>query len=829
MYYFNGSLNKIELAIKALSHIEPIFFDHPFWKDGFALIDSRKLLYPSNTIFFALKGRQSDGHQYIPELISKGVNRFVVSEAFIPPFDAEVAFFHCADPLLILQEFATYHRASFKLNTIAIGGSNGKTILKEWIAQILQKEHRVVKSPKSYNSQIGVPLSILNISEQHEIGIFEAGISKINEMSKLAKIIQPQIGIFTNIGEAHASGFSSKSEKIREKLNLFRDCKTLIYCKDFELIDDEVKKLIKCDLIDWSLHQPAKIQISATTQEKTTQLDFLWFDLDVSISIPFVNQASVENCIHLILLLLHLGKSIDFIEAQLHSLKEVPMRLEQKNGINNCRLIDDSYNNDLQGLQIALDFQEQKNQKQQPKTLILSDIPEVLSAEEFKMVADLIQNFNIKKLILIGQKFFQFKAFFNVFEHCYFFENADQFIDGLSSIHSFENESILIKGARSFEFERISNVLKKKIHGCRLEINMEALSNNLDVFKNRLPSSTKVMVMVKASAYGSGAEEIAQLLVQKKVDYLGVAYVDEGVMLRNAGIKIPIMVMNTAFHELDLLYSHQLEPVLYSIQSFETFSKFLKNKNDSKPYSVHIELDTGMHRLGFMATDIDQLKALIQENESLMQIASIFSHLAMADDATKQEYTEHQFIEFERMINNLQSPALNHCLFHILNSSGVSSYSEKAYDMVRIGIGMYGYDPSGQIPNLQNACHLKTTISQIKYLKADDYVGYSAKGQTAKAKKVAIIAIGYADGFSRTFGNGQILLKIQDQWVPTIGNICMDMCFVDISSVENVSEGDDVIIFDCMDDIIRLAESADTIAYEILTNVSDRVPRIFYE
>lgn len=811
-----------------------INFNADFWQQKFILIDSRKLIFPAQSIFFAIKGRLTDGHHFISTLYEQGVRHFVLSEAPILENYPDANFIITSNVVQVLQEYANYHRTKFELPIIAITGSNGKTILKEWLSQLLEQDYTLVKSPKSYNSQIGVPLSVFAINTQHNLAIFEAGISQVDEMKQLQKILKPSIGIFTNIGKAHASGFSSLEEKINEKLLLFKDAAVLIYSINHSHIHQKITATFansNTQLWSWGASVKAKIPIYTQIRTHKTLVQIHWAQKIVRLSIPFTNAAAIENCLHSIATLLYLGIPFQALEQRIEKLRDVPMRLELKEGINNSQIIDDSYNNDLEGLKIALDFLQQKH-KTSPdysKTLVLSDIPEFKKQQQYQSIARLLEEHHIQKFIGIGPVLSQVQDYFKAIPEVYFFETTNDLIKHLGSKISFYQESILLKGARAFEFERIAQQLKKRIHGTILEINLAAVTNNLQIYKNQLLDKTKMMVMVKASAYGSGSYEIAQLLQYNHVDYLGVAYVDEGVALRKRGIQLPIMVMNSAAYEFEVLCKHRLEPVVYSLSMLKAFLQFLLTQTLDKPYPIHLELDTGMHRLGFVAEEMPPLLSLLNQHQRLLDIKGIFSHLAASDTQEHESFTKQQIQTFQNLAQEIEQHLRITSIKHLLNSAGITRFPKHQFDMVRLGIGLYGIDPNQQLKLLQNVVCLKTSIAQIKTLDRNETVGYSRKGTLKQASRIAVLSIGYADGFLRAFGNGNVQVKINNQLAPTIGNICMDMCFVDISHISEAKEGDEVIIFDEKEMIQNLAQTLDTIPYEILTNISERVPRVFYE
>lgn len=806
-----------------------IDFNHPFWVHKMAVVDSRRVIFPKQTLFFALPGKRVHGRAFISQLYIQGVRSFVVEEA-IEGLD-KAHFWVVTDVLAVLQAFAQYHRVQFAPHqppVLGITGSNGKTIVKEWLSQLLEQDCRVLKSPKSYNSQIGVPLSVLNLAPKHELAIFEAGISQVGEMQRLAAIIQPNWGIFTNIGAAHDSGFEHTQEKIREKLQLFQQAEALIYNSDQALVHAAVQEWSPPNLQCWSWGQQATatVPIQQYQEGQKTRLIITWQGQQHQLYLHFIHAAAVENCLHLLVFLLYWGMPLSTIEQRLQQLKEVPMRLEFKQGKQQCYLVDDSYNNDVEGLKIALDFLAQKmpNNSSWSKTVILSDLPELHSAQDYQVVAQLLEQHQVHQLIGIGPALKQHQALFKALSKATFYEQTSAFLKVLEQPLPFHQEYILIKGARAFELEQVVDRLKKHLHGTTLEVDLQALSHNLQTYKVHLKPTTQLMVMVKASAYGSGSHEVAQLLEYQGVNYLGVAYVDEGVALRQHGIKLPIMVMNTAPHEFDILCQHQLEPALFSFEILKAFTAFLEGTTYA-PYPVHIELDTGMHRLGFLAEDSTALCTQLRQSPQLI-IKGIFSHLAAADDPTHQAFTLEQVESFEQVSEQLLPLFSQPPLRHLLNSAGITQYPNYQFDLVRLGIGLYGLDKS---LSLRPVLRLKTTVAQIKILQAGESIGYSRQGKITQATRVAVLSIGYADGFLRGLGNGLAHVRLQGQMAPTLGNICMDMCFIDISHLPLVQVGDEVIIFETVADLERLAKALQTIPYEILTNISERVTRVFYE
>jgi len=783
------------------------------------IVDSRKAILTERALFFAISGERHDGHTYMTELYQKGIRQFVVEKSISLHAFPDANVLQVASSLHALQKLAAFHRLNFSLPVIGITGSNGKTIIKEWLYQLLSVDYRVVKNPGSYNSQLGVPLAVWQIQGQHELGIFEAGISKPNEMVELQKIIQPTLGIFTNIGTAHDEGFSAGEGKIREKLKLFTKVEKLIYCIDHESIRTSIMNT-SIPAFGWGRDVRADLRITASGHHFLVH----WNDQEYTMRLPFKDPASIENCLHCIAVMVSLGYPIETIQERISLLKTVPMRLELKQGVNNCQIIDDSYNNDLGGLRIGIDFLSGIQKKK--KTLILSDILQSgLDHHELVLkIKDSIGKSDVTRLIGIGPVLFkhqkELKELSSV--QMLFYPDTES---ALSKINrdDFQQEVILIKGARTFQFEKIVALLQRKVHGTRMEMDLNKIVHNLNFFKAKLLPGVKVMVMVKAFAYGSGSEEIATLLQYHRVDYLGVAYADEGVELRKNHISIPIMVMNATEESFQTMLDYNLEPVLYSLDTLRSFSAFLK----MHPGKAHLEIETGMNRLGLEAEDLNEVVNLLLSNRNIT-VASLFSHLAGADESAHDEFTAMQVARFEQAYQMISSKLNINPLRHILNSPGILRFQRYQMDMVRLGIGLYGVNPTSESFNqLQPAATLKTVISQIKKVKPGDSVGYGRRGVAERELTLATIAIGYADGFSRSFSRGAGVVLIHGKEAPVFGNVCMDMTMIDITGID-AREGDEVIIFGEELKIQEVAKRANTIPYEILTNTSERVKRIFF-
>ncbi|MBF4470742.1 bifunctional UDP-N-acetylmuramoyl-tripeptide:D-alanyl-D-alanine ligase/alanine racemase [Flavobacterium sp. HJJ] len=790
-------------------------------------IDSRSLQNNEKTLFFALVGSNHDAHIYIKDLIAKGVRHFVVTH--IPDgFEGKANFLVVKNTLEALQQTASYYRSLFSFPIIGVTGSNGKTIVKEWLNFLLSPDYNIIRSPKSYNSQVGVPLSVLAINEQHNLGIFEAGISTVSEMDKLEKIIRPTIGILTNIGSAHDEGFENLEEKIKEKMLLFQNSEVVIYQKN-ELTDNFISSSSfgegRSEAISWSFTDKTATVFVAKKEHSLdhTLIEYTYKGNISTLQIPFVDDASVENVISCLLVLLYLEYDAKTIQSRIELLFPIEMRLKVKKGINNCSLIDDSYSSDFQSLKIALDFLESQKQHQK-KTVILSDIFQSgLSNEQlYSKVAELIVSNNIGRFIGIGETVSTLKT---KLDNAFFFKDTDEFLLQLEQLN-FENETILIKGARSFQFEEIVSALAEKTHETVLEINLNAISHNFNFFKSKLKSGTKMMAMVKAFGYGSGGFEIAKLLEHHKVDYLGVAFADEGISLKTAGIKLPIMVLNPENTSFPAIIQHQLEPEIYSLKGLNAFLKIAEQKK-LKDFPIHIKMDTGMHRLGFELNTIDDLIATLKGNQTV-KVKSILSHLATSDDLQQKDFVQYQIGLFEKLSSKLMDELQITPIRHILNTSGISNFPEAQFDMVRLGIGLYGVSNDAEEQKyLENVGTLKSIISQIRTIQSGESVGYGRRFIADKESKIATIPIGYADGISRHWGNGIGFITIKNQKAPILGSVCMDMLMVDVTDID-CKEGDSVVIFGESPTVTYMAEQLKTIPYEILTSISQRVKRVFY-
>jgi alanine racemase len=828
------------------------------------LLDSRRVGgLPAGAVFFALRGPSHDGHRYLPDLYAQGVRLFIVEEGVALPSGLaaypEAGLIAVASPLAALQALAAAHRAEFTGPVIGITGSNGKTIVKEWLAQLLSPDEDICRSPRSYNSQVGVPLSVWELNPgRHTLGIFEAGISEVGEMARLAAIIQPTEGIFTTLGTAHDAGFASAEVKLLEKLQLFAgpQFQRLFYCADQPLVRAAVAAR-QLPSFSWTRQpqQPADIRVtteSAPTGHTRLRADYAATGLTAAFTLPFADEPSVENALHCLAVLLHRQVEPAEIQRRLLRLHPVAMRLEMKLGRHDSYLLDDTYNNDLAGLALALNALARQSRPGR-RTLILSDVLEsgLSGADLYARVAALLPAAGVSRVVGIGEEISsqlrmkneELRIESRVLEDAgntqlliQTFPTTEAFLAQLSPA-DFAHETVLIKGARRFGFERIVAALQAQQHGTVLEVNLDALSHNLQHYRRQLRPGTRLMVMVKAFAYGAGSYEVASLLEFQRADYLAVAYADEGVALREAGISLPIMVMNAAPDSFDTLRRYRLEPEIYS---FEMLTEYLAtfDSPEAAPLlqpllpapKIHLKLDTGMRRLGFEEADLPALVALLRQHAAHLPVASIMTHLAAADELTHDDFTHEQLATFRRMAAALEA-ALGHAVLkHALNSAGILRFPDAQFDMVRLGIGLYGVDASNtaEPTALRPVSQLRTTISQVKTLPAGHTVGYGRRGAAVVSeRRIATLAIGYADGYDRRFGNGAGTVLIHGQVAPLVGSVCMDMCMVDVTDIPQARAGDVALLFGEGLPLPELARRIGTIAYELLTNVSERVKRVF--
>jgi Alr-MurF fusion protein len=792
-------------------------------------IDSRTVLDGEGTLFFALKGRHNNGHLYLDELTDRGVKVFLVSEPVKLRRNNPVAIIQAENPLEALWSIAAFHRSTFNYPVIAITGSNGKTVVKEWLHDLLRHHYSIVRSPKSYNSQVGVPLSVWNMHDNNNLGIFEAGISMPGEMARLERIIRPTIGIFTNLGDAHQENFSSTGEKLAEKLTLFRSAEKLIFCTDQPEVAIQTHKYCQSNgitAVDWTLTgEKACISFSAHKENGKTVVSASWNGELAAFSIPFTDSSAIENACNCFAAIIALDLPASTFTSGFTELAPLAMRLEIKKGSQNSLIINDYYNSDINALEIALsvlNHQAEKNSLR--KVVILSDIRQsgYSPGDLYHRVNQMLINAQTDMLIGIGHDLKQSEACFTLEKH--FFEQVTDFLHHLTRF-DFGYSALLIKGAREFRFEEISSALQQKAHQTIFEVNLNTLVENLNIFRTRLKPETRIMVMVKAFSYGTGDIEIAKMLQYQRVDALAVAVTDEGVELRNAGITLPVVVMNPEFHSFQLLTDYFLEPNIYSAELAEGIGKEVKNSTIPE-YPVHIKIDTGMNRLGFKSKDdLNKLCSILVKYPQL-KIMSVFSHLAASDDPEFDSFTMAQIQRFEELTNHLRGKLSAPFERHMLNSAGIERFPQFQYEMVRLGIGLYGISATG-LP-LKPIGILKSTISQIKRVETDETIGYSRSGKIDRPSDIAIIPVGYADGLDRRLGNRIGSVFIRNRKVPLIGNICMDMCMADVTGLD-AQAGDEVEFIGHNLRIEEMAASINTIPYEILTGISQRVKRVYIQ
>ncbi len=788
-------------------------------------IDSRIILHGNQHIFIALKGAQKDGHSFINDAYNKGVRNFLV-EKLPSEIKQDATYLKVEKTLVALQQWAAFHRKQFHYPVIGITGSNGKTVVKEWLHQLLFAQFKIVRSPKSYNSQIGVPLSVLEMGLENDLAIFEVGISQPNEMENLQKIVQPTIGVLTNVGTAHSSFFKDRKEHITEKICLLKNVETAVLPNDDKEIYEVYEELAfpNQNLVSWGENAGANIQIKEITLGENETLIEVEIDLDpYQILIPFTTQADILNAVNCLAVIYTLGLNVAELIPKFSQLQPVEMRLELKEGVYGSLIINDAFNSDLSSLPNALHLLD--HQKKEKKTIILTDVLQnrLPANELYPEVANMVNSFKIQKVILIGDEIPQYASLFKNFAQA--FKNTDDFFTHYNQ-KAFKDQAILLKGARIFSLEKISKWLEKKSHATVLEVNLQHLYENVNYFRSKLKSETKLMGMVKAFGYGTGGLEVAKVLEEQRADYLGVAYSDEGIDLRKAGIKTPIMVMNPEQNSYSGIIDFNLEPEIYSFRVLNLFTQALIDKNIPKAYKIHIKLDTGMHRLGFQQEDIVELAQQLQDNP-YVKVVSIFSHLAVSDVPHEQQFTEKQFETFKTMYNELSNRLEYNPIAHILNSEGILNYPDFQLDMVRLGIGMYGIaHHETDKKHLKNVATFKTVISQIRTIQKGDTVSYGRRFKAEKQHRIATLPVGYADGISRLLSNGKGEVSIHGKLAPIVGTICMDMLMVDISEID-CEEGDEVIIFGDNPTLEQVADQSQTIPYEILTSISGRVKRVY--
>ena len=799
---------------------------------GFLLTDSRSLCFAEETLFFALKSGRGDGHNYISDLYRRGVRNFVVEHV---PLDyattyADANFLRVENSLVALQRLAERHRDEYNIPIVGITGSNGKTIVKEWLYQLLSPELNVTRSPRSYNSQIGVPLSVWLLNEQSQVGVFEAGISEPGEMLALRDIIQPEIAVLTFIGDAHQKNFSSLEEKCREKILLFHDAKTTVYCKDDTLVDNVVKSFdYRGENLAWSMRDPNAALFVKNVEKKdfTSTIHYIYNGEESEYDLPFIDEASVRNSVTTAVVALHLGLSRELLAERMKNLEPVAMRLEVKEGQHGCTLINDSYNSDINSLDIALDFMNRRpDHKGRKRTLILSDIYQTGEPLEqlYKEVSKLCVQRGVNKIIGIGPQIMDHADMIKVPEK-FFFHDVTSFIHS-TVFETLRDEVILIKGARRFGFDNITELLVQKVHETILEVNLSNVVKNLNFYRSFMKPETKLVCMIKADAYGAGAVEIAKTLQDHRVDYLAVAVADEGVTLRKNGITSNIMIMNPEMSAFKTMFDYDLEPEVYSFRLLDALVREAQ-KNGINNFPVHIKLDTGMHRLGFdPLKDMPELIDRLQHQSAVIP-RSVFSHFVGSDSDSFDEFSAHQFELFEKGSKQLCAAFPHKILRHIDNSAGIEHFPERQLDMCRLGLGLYGYD-SRDNSMINNVTTLKTTILQIHDIPANETIGYSRRGTLTRDSRIAAIPIGYADGLNRHLGNRHCYCLVNGKKAEYVGNICMDVAMIDVTDID-CKEGDQVIIFGEELPVTVLSDTIDTIPYEVLTGISNRVKRVYYQ
>ena len=793
------------------------------------LTDSRSLCFPEETLFFALKSQRNDGHKYVQELYKRGVRNFVVSRLPQDMVADDCNFFVVDDTLHALQMLAASHRSQFNIPVVGITGSNGKTVVKEWLNQLLSPVKVVTRSPRSYNSQIGVPMSVWLLNEKTEVALFEAGISKINEMEALYKVIKPTIGVLTNIGTAHQENFYSLEEKCMEKLRLFTSSDVIVYNGDDSLISSCVaKSMLSAREIAWSTTDSDKPLFISSIEKKEneTHISYRYIGTDGNFTIPFIDDASIENALNCLGVCLYMMIPQDVIVEQMKSLEPVAMRLEVKDGNHGCTLINDSYNSDINSLDIALDFMRRRADVSGRKhTLILSDMLQTgLNAKNlYRKVAQLVNGRGVDKIIGVGNEISSAADRFEM-EKYFFHTTADLLeSDVFKKLH---DEVILVKGSRDYRFEEIIECLEKQVHETILEINLGAVVENLNYYRSFMKPETKMVCMVKASAYGAGSVEVAKTLQDHNVDFLAVAVADEGATLRKAGITSNIMIMNPEMTAFKKMFDYGLEPEVYNFKLLDALIKAAEKEGITN-MPIHIKLDTGMHRLGFNPeTDVPELINRLKNQNALMP-RSIFSHFVGSDDDSFDDFSEYQFNLFDKASKQIQAAFPHKILRHICNSAGIEHFPERHLDMVRLGLGLYGIN-SRNNKTIHNVSTLKTTLLQIRDVPAGDTVGYSRKGKITRPSRIAAIPIGYADGLNRHLGNGNAYCLVNGQKAYYVGNICMDVFMIDVTDIP-CKEGDKAIIFGDELPVTVLSDILGTIPYEVLTGISTRVKKVYYQ
>ncbi len=830
-----------------IQQIAAMLNGHPVIADAHAVIDylltdSRRIAFPQTSLFIALQTARNNGHAFVQEVYKSGVRNFIVKKGFAFESMPGANFLQVDDTLAALQTIAAWHRRQFSYPVIGITGSNGKTIVKEWLYQLLSQDYAIVRSPRSYNSQTGVPLSVWQMNSHHNLAIFEAGISTVKEMEKLEPVIRPGIGLLTNIGEAHREGFNDDRQKAVEKLQLFKHSKQLVFCREYLQhagvdIEGSDSALLPpgLQLFSWTRTKDAAATLVILDESRGdaagTTITALYKGSRFAFTIPFSDKASADNAISCCCLLLLLGYAPAVIKERMLLLQPVDMRLQLVKGINNCYVLNDAYSNDLSSLAVALDHLVQQAGHHR-KTVILSDVPQsgIPDDELYAQIVAEAGMRQVTRLIGIGTAIKRIQPLAEKLAQppvVELYDSTDDFLRRVTT-HHFRDEYILLKGARVFAFERISNWLEQKVHQTVMEINLSALVHNVKQYQQQLKPGVKLMAMVKAFGYGSGSAEIANILQFHHVDYLAVAYADEGVELRKAGISLPILIMNVDEAAFEVLVQYNLEPELFSFSILQSFLHFIQLQG-LEQYPVHIKIDTGMHRLGFEQADIPALGALLQQQSNL-RVKSVFSHLAASEDPQEHAFTLQQASRFREACSVLEQMLGYGFIKHISNSAAIERLHDLQFDMVRLGIGMYGVDSAPEhLLDLQTVATVKTTIAQLRQVKAGETIGYNRRGRVERDSLIAVLRIGYADGFSRRLGNGVGQVFVRGRRAPVIGSVCMDMTMVDVTGCAGIKEGDIVEWFGSNITVEEVARWCGTIAYEILTGVGQRVKRIYYE
>jgi Alr-MurF fusion protein len=809
---------------------DPALLSVPDARIEFLATDTRKIEWPEKNIFFALTGSLHDGHDFVHDALDLGIKNIVIHRD-IGLAGRQVNVFMVDDTLVAMQKLAAVHRQKHsELLVIGITGSNGKTTVKEWLYQMIT-DRQVVKSPKSYNSQTGVALPVWQIRQVDNLGIFEAGVSQIGEMTALEKMIKPDIGIFTMIGDAHAEGFASLEEKLKEKLILFQNADSIIYDEDDVMVSMAIRNSYPDKkMYSWGWSQQSTLFRITDMQKKSsqTELTISYRDQQNKIIVPFTDTAAIENSLHCLAAMLVLNISFDVINMGFKKLHNIPMRLEMKNGIHNSILINDTYNADIQSFRIALDFLDEQAGKRE-KVLIISDFMQTgLPIEELNhQLASIIQRHNIGHVIGVGSNLSKIEIFLDPYTLFHHFENTGELLLKLHEL-DFDKKAILVKGARVFKLEKVIKALSEKAHTATLETDLQSVGHNLRIFSQYLQSDTKIIAVIKASAYGSGSEELAKYLEYRKVAYLAVAYIDEGIQLRKAGIILPIIILNPDRNGVPDMIRHNLEPEVYCIDQLQEIV-LLTTGNEAKSFRIHLKMDTGMHRLGFQESDMNLLCQILRQHTEL-DVKSIFSHLSSSEDPTDDNFSKSQVVLLENFYSIICNALGYKPWKHILNSAGIIRFPEYHFDMVRLGLGLYGIDSTDTVGDRLEKVHtLKATVIQVKQVKANDYVGYNRRGVVTNDGYIGVVNIGYADGLLRMAGNGKYSVSIRDTEYSILGNVCMDLTIIDLGSDTDVKVGDEVIIFGKSKPVEQLSAVCGTIPYEILSRISSRVRRLYIQ